>query len=448
MREYRPHQVPMHDYFVDFKSPALLVEMRLGKTLVTIRGLIEKGYEKILINAPKSAMISWKNELAKEGERWASAYGVPAEVRERRVINAFERPGRVWVLMNYEGYRSVPEISDMPWHAVIADESVKIKNPKAKVSYTLTKKFRNADCRAILTGLIAPESELDLYMQFAFLQGTFMGCYSYWNFREKFFEPDPTGYNWIPRKGVRKLLQEVLQEKAFILTRKQAGVDRQKFNEIISVPMNAVQKKLYNQIEKDFCWECGEYGAETMWATEKDIWRHRVAGGFTPDKHNISDAKSAAIYELLTGNLKGQSVVIWYRFRAELEWDFNYLTSRGIKCSLMTGKMKTSILEENEVNFQNGITQVMLCMEKVGAYSKDFSVASTAIYRSNEYSCDLRTQSEDRILSLAKTDSLLLIELITEDTVEEDAVQAVQEKQFDAKELMTKTLDRRKRELA
>jgi hypothetical protein len=339
----------MDEYFVRTNHPALLVEMRLGKTLVTIRGLRAKGCEKILIAAPINAMVSWKEQLREEGEEFVEAYGMSSEKRAKRVVDALDRSGRVWTLVNYEGFNFVPEIAEAPWCAVSADESVKLKNPKSKVSKAFVKDFRNVECRSILTGLVTPESDMDLFQQFCFLHGRFMNKKNFWNWRTEFFEPDASGYGWVPKKGTKKLIHSLVHERAFVLTRKEAGVERKKYYTVRTVPMNPEQKRIYKQIEKEFCYEYSwavnggyqEHVDETMWATDKGLWLRRVAGGFLPDGTTvISDAKTKELAYLLQNDFANESVVVWYRFRAELVHDLQYLTSQGIDCAYMIGRSK------------------------------------------------------------------------------------------------------------
>lgn len=455
---FRPHQEDMYKYFMNTVHPALLVEMRLGKTLVTIRGLVEKGYNRILVATTVNAMLSWKEQLREEGVEYIEAYGMSYAKREKRILEALDRTDRVVTLVNYEGLRCIPEISHLPWEAVIADESVKLKNPKAQVSRIFATQFRDVDCRAILTGLPAPESQLDLFQQFLFLHGRFMNKKSFYNWRSEFFEPDAMGYNWIPKPGTKTLIHKLLHEKAFVLPRKKTGMEKKKYYTVRTVQMNPEQRRLYRQVEREFCYEYswatkGDYldcADETMWATDKGLWLRRIAGGFTPDGEKvISDAKSRELLYLLENDFSNESVVVWYRFRAELLHDLKFLTKNGVSCAYMIGRkgkdghgMSVREAEEQESLFKQGQRRVMLCMQRLGAYAKDFSIASVAIYRSNEHSCDLRAQSEDRILSLGKEGGLMIVDLVTEDTNDMETVDCVKMKKFNARNLMIPAWDR------
>jgi hypothetical protein len=430
----------MHEYYVKTNHPALVVEMRLGKTLVTVRGTVEKGHNKIIVNAPINAMNSWEKELSLEGERFIRAYACPTKTRIDAISKAFEDDNRVWVLMNYEGYRYVPRAAELDWDCAICDESVKLKNPKSQVSGIFAEGFRRVKSRVILTGLIAPESQLDIFQQFKFLHGRFMNRYSYWQFRSEYFQVDAMGYAWsVKDYATEEKIKKTVHEKAFVLRRADAGMVKEKLYTTRTVVMNPKQLKLYKQIEKEFAYELeGVFADETIWATEKAIWLNYIAGGFTPDRSTcLSTAKYDEILYLLKNDLKDQKAVIWFRYVHELKFCLQYLNQNGIKTVGMYGDMNVTKRNASERDF-NGIgAQVLCCMEKLAAEAKDFSVASVAFYYSNEMSGNIRGQSEDRILHPLKDDALLYVDMVTSDTVDEEAIKAVQTKVFNARAFMT-----------
>lgn len=67
---------------------------------------------------------------------------------------------------------------------IVIDESITIKNPKAKRTDKIIKGFRNRKYKAILSGTPTPNSPADLYCQFEFLKPGFFKC-SYFQFRNR-----------------------------------------------------------------------------------------------------------------------------------------------------------------------------------------------------------------------------------------------------------------------
>lgn len=203
-----PHQEKAIEYTKTTDHPAFLMEMRLGKTLSAIRWVqnIEDSPSNVVVLAPLTVLEAWENELKQEGEKYIVLHGKSREQKIDLIAECYltQPPARTWLLINYESLLRLPEIAVMPWNVVILDESTRIKNPQSKTSIICTEGFRLVRHRAILTGLVAPESPLDLYQQFKFLDGSFMGCDNFWRFRSTWFLQDPYGYGYVPDGGTRE----------------------------------------------------------------------------------------------------------------------------------------------------------------------------------------------------------------------------------------------------
>ena len=163
-RPLRLYQRVMLQYCLSVQNPALFVQMRLGKTLVTIRSIRIRQGRKILIVAPYSALYSWSIELELEQEQnTIELYGSRNE--RLQVLDDQYATGK-WFLLNKEGHRILPEIADFSFDIVVIDESTFIKAPYStrkgsQVTRFYCQNFRDAMHRYILTGTPAPESELD-----------------------------------------------------------------------------------------------------------------------------------------------------------------------------------------------------------------------------------------------------------------------------------------------
>ena len=432
-------------YWNSTRDPGLFWEMRLGKNYVATRGTLEYDSKYILVTGPKNVMNAWEENFQVEGERYVRAYSCTKEKRIQAITDALSTDKRTWVLINFEAAITVPGITRIPWGTVIIDEGAGIKGPDAKISNFMCDNFRNVDHRALLCGFPAPETELDLFMQFKFLHGRFMDSKTFWNFRSRYFERDITGFKWIPKEGVRDQIKALLHLKCSVLRRSDVGKMDRKVYTTSYLQMNSEQKAMYRMVDREFRVETADWYDETVWATEKAIWLHRIAGGFTPDYdflqkkgRVLSTAKPDDILSKLKDELKGQSILVWYRFRDELFHDVDYFRQRGFKTSFLHGDLNVFQRMKQISDFKTGQTQIHCIMEKLGAKGEDYSIASAAFYRSNEFSGDLRVQSEDRLLHMLKEEPLLYIDQCVEGTLDEVAIKACREKSFNGRELMTK----------
>jgi|GEM_PF-1930314 len=445
-----PHQSEALDYGELLREIALFMEMRLGKTMVAIRWLLAKGDALLnLIVAPLSVLYVWKEELALEGIH--NVYILTGSQEKRMEIIKKHKNG--WFLCNYEGLtinknkkkgtpRRPSQILIRQWDSIILDESVRIKSPKAFITICLLK-HSYAKYKAILTGLPAPEGPQDYFCQMKFLHGGFMGESNYWAFMNRYFRKDFKGWNWTPHHNTRVKIKECIHEKAFVRTRKQAGIGSPKIYEKRYVEMSSKQKKAYNKLEEQFIYEAYDKTKETKWITTNMIWLARLAGGFDPDGDKVSDEKIKELRSLLETELKEESVVVWFRFNKEIKEALKYLKKKikkkNISCHYVAGDNKSQ-RDEIISEFQKGKFRVLLFQIKCGQYGIKCSRASTAIYFSNNYDFNDRRQSEDRILHMEKKEPLLYIDLITKGTIDEAIVKALREKGATASYFMSRLL--------
>ena len=434
MRKLMPHQEDALRYAKASSYVALFLEMRLGKTLVAIRWALHQTQRQILIVAPKSVLPVWEKELQMEGVAFDQVCSIKGN-KSLRISQANSRNYRVF-LINFESLRATPELCFIPWECLIIDESTKIRNPKAQITKLLTKKFREVPARAILSGLPAPQSPLDYFCQMQFLHGHFMQCYSYWQFRKRYFYQSV--FEWLPMPKTLTRIKEEVHSLAFTKTRKEVNIGSQKIYENRYIEMTPEQKKLYRQVNSEFSYE----ELETKWALTKFTWMARIAGGFSPDEKVISDRKSKELLDLLQNDLAEEQVIIWFRFSAEMARVKEVLTLARITCHSISGEDTATERLGYIESFLSNKARVLLCQIKCGRFGLNLSNASTAIYYSNSYDYEDRAQSEDRILHPSKREPLLYIDLITKDTIDEDVVNILRDKSVSSRLFMTKLTEK------
>lgn len=404
---------------------ALFMEMRLGKSKVIIERCRNFKSPNLII-APLSTLRSWENELMMEGEfEIQLLLGTKKQREDKMAI------GCKWNLINFEGLRACPKILENKWRSVIVDESSKLRNPQTKTSKAICSMFQNVPTKAILSGLPAPESPLDYFQQFKFLQGHFMGFDNFWSFRNTAFY-QPYKYKWLPKSGWKEKIKDYVQSNSFVLSRNDAGMGNQKVYEQRSITLDPEQKRLMEKVEKEFVLETGKEELETKWIPVTWIWLAQLSGGFVDGELKFP-GKINELISLLQGELKNDSVVVWFRFNQELRAVSKELEDRGITCPKLWGEMDESGRWDSIKKFKGGSVRVLLCQQKVGLYGIDLSSASTAIYYSNGFSSETRNQSEDRIEHPSKKEPLLIIDLVTRNSMDEDIVKALKRKEASSK---------------
>lgn len=433
MRKFLNHQIPAFEYAKENKKIALFMEMRLGKTLVTIRWAEQPAIKRVLVVAPLPVVRVWEDEILMEEWAEEDIQIIHGSLKKRR--EALKNKVARWFLINYEGLLATPEVLDLKFDCIILDESTKIRNPQAKVTKLIQDNAKDIPFKAVLSGLPDPESALDFFEQMRFLHGEFLRCHNYWSFKRCYFFT--IGYTNITPKRTKEAINNALKNLAFSMTRKQAGINVPKVYEKRYVQLNAKQKKLNKQIDKGFEYKIGKEEQSTRWVPVQYSWYSSIAGGFTPEGKFLSDAKLKEIVSLLKGDLKDEQVVIWFRYTREIEYVSKELKKLKYKVGIFTGASK----DDSEL-FKRKKIQIICAQGKCGQYGLNWSVASTAIYYSNWYDGEIRAQSEDRILHPQKKEPLLYIDLICADSIDEDVVAILRKKKLNSQQFSEALQDR------
>ena len=423
MRTLFPYQQKVLDWARTQTNPALFCEMRTGKTIITIRLINVWRSKRVLVVAPLSVLASWEDELEKEEERSVSR--IPEDKAR-------------WTLLNYEKLRS--KKTELEGYDVVAlDESTRARNPQAKTTKLCLAGFRDAKHRLILSGLPAPEGLQDYCTQFLFLTGAFCGCTNFWAFRNRYFYQEKYSYEWRPRLDRVGHVKAEIQRNAYVLSRKDAGSGERKIYEKRTVALNAAQEKLIKSIQNGFELRPAE---TTNWTVVCSSWLARVAGGHGSEWAVVNRAKAQELVALLQTELNREQVVVFFRFNKEIELCSSELSQAGISSRTMTGDTPPADRKELIYDFRRGAFSTFLVQLKVGKFGLDLSSADTAIYYSNGYSLEDREQSEDRIVHPSKKKPLLYIDLVSENSIDEDVLDALRQKKVQSAFFLRTVLDK------
>ena len=413
-RRLHQHQVAAFGYARTQQHPALFLEMRLGKTLIAIRTIQLQKLRHILVVAPSSALGDWHRELDLEGEQDVCLLLGTREQRQ----HALEASHK-WYLFNKEGWLALPQVREMPWDAVILDESTFIKNPRARITRFYCSNFRSVPHRWILTGTPNPESELDFFCQFLWLDGgeTFHS-HNFYAYRQQHYKP--IGFNWVPRAGVVQDIIRRVAKRAFVLRRKDVQLDSPRVYERRMLTLPPDLRETYTKAEESFVLEVEGVDRQiTKWIIEQYTWLRQLCGGFIQGSA-VWNGKIQELVSLLQGELARQRVVVWFRFNAELQGCNSTLQKLGISTLSITGDDPVLRRQERIMAFREGRARILLLQVGCSQYGVDLSCADTAIYYSSPLDRQTRAQSEDRIVSVQQKRPVLFIDLLVEDSVDKD----------------------------
>lgn len=409
-------------YTLHEDHPALFMEMRLGKTLVTIRRCLLYGPLtpsiglRILIIAPNSALPSWEIELKRERQR--DIVYLQGTRKKRLELMA---SGHRWNLLNKEGWTVIPEIEDELWDAVVIDESTTIKNIRAGITRFFVYRFANVPHRWALSGLPNPENDMEFWSQIAWVNGgEAFGSDNFYEWRHRWFVQPDYGYGWRPLPGVLDEIHEEVGERAFVMTREQAGMEVPKVYERRWLDLPKKLRRTYDMAEKEFILQYGnKLHKKTFHRLVTSTWRRQICDGFVDGKM-VWNGKVKETVSLLREQLSQQSVVVWFAYNRGLQKAVRALRKAKIHTEFMTGKVKMRERRSLQRRFQKGRFRVLCAQIKCADRGIELSRASAAIYFSNSPSCEERVQTEDRIANVDQDETLLYIDLVARNTVDSD----------------------------
>jgi len=296
----RPYQIKGIQYLRQHNGRGSLIwEMRLGKTITTIRFIKQrKDSKRILIVAPYSALCSWYEDLIQDGSKNIHLiYKIPPKDRTELLFSSEKEIG--WFLVNKEAFLYCDYLR-LQWDSIIVDETW-LANPKAKITkYFL--KYTQARYRILLTGTPAPESELQYFTQLHWVNPGVLGK-SYWDYRIRNFRPE--GMKWrITMKGRHKLAR-VLVDNCSVLTRKDVGLQKEKIFEKRVIQLLPATLKKYEEAES------GIYDGKIL----------KFAGQWWNEMRRLCSGKEKEVelLDLLNGELKNERVIIWCDYVEEVE---------------------------------------------------------------------------------------------------------------------------------
>ncbi|MCX7771493.1 MAG: SNF2-related protein, partial [Clostridia bacterium] len=222
--KYEPHeyQVFATEYILQNPIAAILLDMGLGKSVITLTAIFDLTLDsflirKVLVIAPlRVARDTWPAEI----EKWDHLYGLKYAVavgseRERKV--ALMQKAQVH-LINRENIEWLVTKSGLPfdYDMIVVDELSSFKSHQAKRFKSLLKVRPLVNRIVGLTGTPSSNGLMDLWAEFRLLDmgqrlGRFIG-----NYRNSFFVPDKRNqqviFSYKPKPGAEEAVYRLISD--------------------------------------------------------------------------------------------------------------------------------------------------------------------------------------------------------------------------------------------
>lgn len=482
-----PHQRAGVEFLATARRALLADEPGLGKTAQAIRALKllhDKG-ENIfpaLIVCPNTLKKNWKREF----EKWWPGIDVQVikgTATQRRA--QFEHPANVYVI-NWESLRThsklapygaialsrcancgghdtrvTPtkcevhqrELNTIDFKSVIADEMHRSKDPKSKQSRALWAASGDADVRFALTGTPIANNVVDMWAILHWISPEEWPSKTKWIDRMVNIMLNAFGgmmvlgvkphmeeefYSAIHPRMRRMLKQRVLPWLPEVMT------DRR------DIEMSAKQKKAYEQMRDNMIAMLSKETAEEgsgdiivapnpltqtlrllqLASSYADVTVDEVTG---EEKILLSEPSckvDALMDDIDNGDFGDDSVAVCAVSRQLIELLSARMTKAGIEHGLITGAQDEDQRQKAIDDFQAGRIKWILFTAQAGGVGVTLTAARRLVMLQRPWSLVDYKQALDRVHRIGSEihDSILITDYVTEDTIEERVIQALDTK--------------------
>jgi SNF2 family DNA or RNA helicase len=463
---------------------ALLMEMGTGKTWTALadaeRCYIGNKIDALLIIAPNGVHTNWiRREIPDHLEVPTVCYewkGNPTSKKAKADLDKLYKsydgaaPLRVFAI-NIEavntkaGHEALEEFLRCFRVMMVVDESTRIKNPKSKRSEKVLELGKLATARRILTGQPLTKSPIDLFNQFEFLKSGLLGTTSYRAFvSEHAVLLDPrspqmaaivkklgpkAAYAQIVKtdangnkiwKNLDKL-SELIAPHSFRIRKDDCLDLPPKVYKTVFFDLDPKQRQVYDLMKEDYHYvDVNNMMDRSFQAIAARTKLKQVTSGFVniEGEPQLIDAKTnprMAAFKEIIEDIDGQFIV-WAMYKEEIRQIVAALEEAGISSVQYHGEVGKEDRVKAIDAFQSGNVQAFVGHAQAGGIGVTLTAASKAIYYSCSFDNELRRQSEDRCHRIGTKKSVLYIDLVAEDTIDEDVVRSLNMKDLVADQVI------------
>lgn len=395
---------------------------------------------KVLVIAPKRvAEDTWSTEVDKwdhlKNLRISKIIGTPKQrinaINENADIYIISRDNIKWLVDNCFRY--------WKWDMCVIDELSSFKNSKSQ-RFRALKKVRPHFKRIVgLTGTPAPNSLIDLWPQMYLLDGGERLGKTITGYKERFFYPGQHNgyvvYEWKLKENAEDSINKKISDICISMKAKDYLNMPERIDNIIRIKLPDKTIKKYKEFSKDLVMELDN--EEEITAVSAAVLTNKLlqfANGaiYNDDKEIIElhDEKIDKLLEIIdTSN--GKPVLVFYNFKHDKERIIKALAKRGIK------DYQGLDTSEDIKNWNEGKIQVALLHPASAGHGLNLQYGGNIIiWFGLNWSLELYQQANARLYRQGQKESVIIHHLVAKNTVDEDVMQALENKDVNQEKLL------------
>jgi len=427
--KYEPHDYQAYatEYILQHPIAAILLDMGLGKSVITLTAIFDLTLDsflirKVLVIAPlRVARDTWPAEIEKWEHLSGLTYAVAVGSEQERKAALLQK---VQVhLINRENVEWLVTKSGLPfdYDMVVVDELSSFKSHQAKRFKSLLKVRPGVKRIVGLTGTPSSNGLMDLWAEFRLLDmgqrlGRFIG-----NYRSTFFVPDKRNaqmvFSYKPKPDAEEAIYRLISD----ITIAMKGTDHLKLPELVmnEVPirMSATEEKHYQTMKDDMVLSLKgkEIDAANSAALSGKLLQ--MANGAVYDEdHGVAHlhARKLDALEDLIEAANGKPVLIAYWFKHDLERILERFPAERLDSA-------DSIRQWN-----NGEIPIAVIHPASAGHGLNLQAGgSTLVWFSLTWSLELYQQTNARLWRQGQKDTVVIHHIITRDTIDEQVMKAL-----------------------
>ena len=438
----RPYQIEGVKWMLDLKqwtSGALLAdEMGLGKTIQVIKFIHEIqdiNQNKTLIVAPKSTAGNWLSELNKCLSDWNIIHYQGSD-RQELLKTLF--PKQCLVLTYDILVRDLDYLMEYHYSTIVFDEAQYLKNPQS--SRVQSAKLLSSDFNIALTGTPIENSLLDLWSIFSVVSPKHLGSWP--QFKMRFAHPIETGHT-SRLNDLKRLIQPLLlrrrkEDVAFDLPPKI------ELNDFVS--LSTFERDTYNQLKTQAKRIIRENPQQakflvlSLLTKLRQVCCHRKLVVESASNHSSKLDRALEIVQNL--HQSKRKVLIFSQFVRLLKLFKELLINEGIDFCYLDGATSSQNRQDEINRFQNTDVSIFLISLKAGGSGINLTSATEVIHLDPWWNPAVEDQASDRAHRIGQTQTVTVIRLVAEDSIETQILQLQEEKRKIATDLLSDSVSK------
>ena len=414
------HQIAAVEKLRKVKVGALLMDMGTGKTLTAL----ELGIRRL--NAGKADCILWlcpvsvRRTIAAEVDKHTDAMW--EIVRPRGIRN----PDANVYIAGIESLSSsvslnarLLELTQAKRCFLVCDESSLIKNPKARRTLAIWRLGERCPYRLILNGTPLSNNETDLYAQWYLLDPRILGYSSFYAFAANHLEYDPDRPGRVVKAHNVEYLTRKMQPYLYQVRKDECRDLPRKSYSAHWYDMTLSQRLVYVRTRNEMLDEIGTgdpkpHQIYRMFTALQQIVSGIMPGGQPIFEDALDNPRIRTLLRIVKLLPDDRKAIIWCKYRHEIETVMGVLDN----AVALHGGVKPAQRDEALERFRKEV-RFLVANKRVGAFGLNLQHCSYAIYYSNDFSWETRSQSEDRIHRAGQTENCHIVDIICSRSIDE-----------------------------